>query len=250
MKTKLLRSAIRKRIGGTTPFDAFRSVFDVYKGSFETLEDFVDASLYFELRTFLPGLLLVEDKLSMAHSLETRVPFLDDDVVELATRLPARMKLRDLATTPSVDENQIGKRLLLEHETSAGKPILRAAMQQILPADVVGRGKQGFSAPDASWFRGESIDYIDRLLRDPRARIYEFLEPGFVGAALDEHMGARVNRRLMIWSLLSLEWWCRVFLDGDVPTERPVAESVGSGDVQATHGLAGSPAAQVLVIRR
>jgi asparagine synthase (glutamine-hydrolysing) len=113
----------------------------------------------------------------------------------------------------SVDENLPGKRQLFEAERNQGKAVLRDAMQRVLPGAAAHRGKQGFSAPDASWFRGESIEYLNRLLRDPKARIYEFLDPGYVQRVLDEHTSGRVNRRLLIWSLLSFEWWCRSFLE-------------------------------------
>src|SRR5262249_23656466 len=145
-------------------FDVFAAAFDGYRGHFESAEDQLEASLYFEARTFLHGLLVVEDKLSMAHSLETRVPFLDDDLVEFALRLPAVMKLRAAAGPFSIDENTIGKRKLFEREHAEGKPLLRTVTSRFLPEAVAKRAKQGFSAPDASWFRGESIDYINRLL--------------------------------------------------------------------------------------
>jgi asparagine synthase (glutamine-hydrolysing) len=85
-------------------------------------------------------------------------------------------------------------------------------MRRFIPSVVTERPKQGFSAPDASWFRGESIDYVNRLLRDPSARIYEFLERAYVGGRLDEHTSGRHNHRLFVWSLLSFEWWLRTFL--------------------------------------
>jgi asparagine synthase (glutamine-hydrolysing) len=85
-------------------------------------------------------------------------------------------------------------------------------MARLIPEDITQRAKQGFSAPDASWFRGESIDYVRRLLLDPKARIYEYLNPAYVQARLDEHISGDVNRRLFIWSLLSFEWWLRKFL--------------------------------------
>ena len=72
--------------------------------------------------------------------------------------------------------------------------------------------KQGFSAPDASWFRGESIDYINGLLRNRHACIYDYLRPAYVARRLDEHTSGRHNHRLFIWSLLSFEWWLRTFL--------------------------------------
>ena len=213
-KPALLNEGVRRQVGDLSSYDTFRGVFRGYQGDLSTRDDYVNASLYFELKTFLHGLLLVEDKLSMAHSLETRVPFLDDDVVDFAARLPPSLKVRNLDTVGRVDENVAGKRVAFEQVTSDGKLVLRRAMERIIDPEVAARAKQGFSAPDASWFRGESIDYINRLLRNPRARIYEFLEPAFVTAALDEHTSGRQNRRLLIWSLLSFEWWCRTFIDG------------------------------------
>ncbi len=148
----------------------------------------------------------------MAHSLETRVPFLDNELVEFAVRLPVAHKLRDLEHVNKMDENQPGKRLLYDLQTSGGKALLRQTMRRLIPNQIIERKKQGFSAPDASWFRGESIDYINKLLRDPKARIYDFLQPRYVAQVLDEHCSGRINRRLLIWSFLSFEWWCRKFL--------------------------------------
>ena len=85
-------------------------------------------------------------------------------------------------------------------------------MSRLIPREITERAKQGFAAPDASWFRGESIDYINRLLRDRKANIYQFLEPAYVTQILDEHCSGKVNRRLLIWSLLSFEWWLRKFI--------------------------------------
>jgi asparagine synthase (glutamine-hydrolysing) len=217
-KQQLFNPETRRRIGDASAFDAFRAVFDGYRGSLDGREGYVNGSLYFELKTFLHGLLVVEDKLSMAHSLETRVPFLDDDLVEFAVRLPATHKLRNLDQVGGVDENLAGKRTQYQMTTNDGKMALRRAMSRIIPPEVTDRAKQGFSAPDASWFRGESIDYINRLLRDRRAIIYEFLEPAFVAGVLDDHTSGRHNRRLLIWSLLSFEWWGRTFLGGDTAT--------------------------------
>jgi asparagine synthase (glutamine-hydrolysing) len=211
-KPRLFNPATAKQINGHSTFQVFHDVFARWPGDFNGNGDYINASLYFELKTFLHGLLVVEDKLSMAHSLETRVPFLDDELVNFAMQIPAHHKLRNLERTMRVDENQPGKRLLYEKETSDGKTVLRQAMSRLIPREITERAKQGFSAPDASWFRGESIDYINRLLRDPKASIYEFLEPKYVTQTLDEHCSGRVNRRLLIWSLLSFEWWLRKFI--------------------------------------
>jgi asparagine synthase (glutamine-hydrolysing) len=213
-KAQLFNAETNRQIGDHSTFEVFRGVFDSWQGSFRSSEDYINASLYFELKTFLHGLLVVEDKLSMAHSLETRVPFLDKELVEFAMRVPVRHKLRNIHRAMHVDENQPGKRLIYEQETRDGKAILRRAMSRLIPPEITERAKQGFSAPDASWFRGESIDYINRLLRNPKALIYEFLTPEYVTGVLDQHCSGHVNRRLLIWSLLSFEWWCRHFLAG------------------------------------
>ena len=211
----LFNDATNSKMNDSSPFDAFRRVFPEEGLPLEGPEDIVNASLYFECKTFLHGLFVVEDKLSMAHSLETRVPFLDNDLVDFAMKIPPRFKLRDLLSAPELDENEIGRRQKYRAEPTAdGKVVLRNAMERLVPESVTARQKQGFSAPDASWFRGESIDYVNGLLRDPRAEIYEFLNTTYVGRRLDEHTSGRHNHRLFIWSLLSLEWWLRTFLAG------------------------------------
>lgn len=214
-KARLFNADVNRSIGKHSTFEVFRDVFAEWRHPLKKNEDFVNASLYFELKTFLHGLLVVEDKMSMAHSLETRVPFLDNDLVDFAVSIPVRHKLSDLEHYVGVDENVPGKKLLFGGQSSGGKTVLRRAMGQIIPQEVTGRNKQGFSAPDASWFRGESIDYINRLLRSPKAMIYEFLAPEYVTNVLDEHCSGRINRRLLIWSMLSFEWWCRIFLKGE-----------------------------------
>jgi asparagine synthase (glutamine-hydrolysing) len=201
------------RVKAHQPFDVFRGVFAGHDFPLETSEDFVNASLYFEIRTFLHGLLLVEDKLSMAHGLETRVPFLDNDLVDFALGVPPRYKLLDLDKAPMVDEDEVGKSTRYRLQPTAdGKRVLRDAVRPWLPDYVLNRPKQGFAAPDASWFRGESIDYVNRILRDRNARVFEYVDIGYAGRMLDEHCSGRVNHRLLIWSLLSFETWCRTFL--------------------------------------
>jgi asparagine synthase (glutamine-hydrolysing) len=212
-KPHLFNAETRRRLGGHSAFDEFREVFSGWQGPLREASDFVNASLYFEIKTFLHGLLVVEDKLSMAHGLETRVPFLDNELIDFAAQVPAHYKLPNLGDQMRVDENTIGKRHMFEAQTNDGKAILRRAMRGVMPGAGADRVKQGFSAPDASWFRGESIDYINKLLRHPKARINDFLDPAYVAGVLDEHCSGRVNRRLLIWSFLSFEWWCRCFLD-------------------------------------
>jgi asparagine synthase (glutamine-hydrolysing) len=140
---------------------------------------------------------------------------LDDDLVEFAVCIPPVYKLKNLdRIVAPMDENNQAKRQIYDIETRDGKAVLRKAMSRFIPPEIIDRTKQGFSAPDASWFRGESIDYINRELRNPRARIYEYLSPEYVGQVLDQHCSGAANRRLLIWSFLSLEFWLRNFMSG------------------------------------
>ncbi|MGI3903983.1 MAG: asparagine synthase (glutamine-hydrolyzing) [Janthinobacterium lividum] len=190
----------------------FRGVFHEHADRLTRPEDYVNHSLYFEATTFLNGLLVVEDKMSMAHSLETRVPFLDNDLVEFAMRLPAHLKLGNLNEVVRFNENEPGAKTDRYFEkTRDGKLLLRRMMARHIPAAVADRVKQGFSAPDATWFRGESIDYVRRRLVDRPARIYDYLDRDTVLSLVDDHLQGRQNRRLLIWSLLNLEQVCEEY---------------------------------------
>ncbi|MGE5343214.1 MAG: asparagine synthase (glutamine-hydrolyzing) [Candidatus Omnitrophota bacterium] len=178
-----------------------------------TPEEYVNRSLYFEAKTFLHGLLVVEDKLSMANSLETRIPFLDNDLVDFTMHIPVKYKLKRLLDIIRMDENEPGyKTSKYIDQTNDGKIILRKLLGRYVPETYSNGIKQGFSAPDASWFKGESIDYIKRLLFNQKAMIYEYIQPDFARELLIEHFEGKTNRRLLIWSLLNFEWWLRIFL--------------------------------------
>jgi asparagine synthase (glutamine-hydrolysing) len=193
--------------------DIFRNVFQTHAAQLTRPEDYINHSLYFEIKTFLHGLLVVEDKLSMAHSLETRVPFLDNDLVDFAMRTPVRFKLGNLGEVVRLNENDPGSKTAKYFDrTCDGKLILRKAMRRYIPDEVTSREKQGFSAPDASWFKGESIDYVRRLLLNGHARLYDYLDQTAIQGLVSEHLEGKQNRRLLIWSLLSFEWWLRTFL--------------------------------------
>ena len=154
-----------------SPIEIFRDVFKDHASRLTCPEDYVNHSLYFEAKTFLNGLLVVDDKLAMAHGLESRVPFLDNDLVDFAMRLPAKMKLGNLTEVVRLNENEPGGKAQRYFErTKDGKLILREMMARHIPDEVADREKQGFSAPDASWFKGESIDYVRRAIRCIRAQ--------------------------------------------------------------------------------
>ena len=169
-------------------------------------------SLYFEAKTFLHGLLIVEDKLSMAHGLETRVPFLDNDLVDFAMRLPVRMKLHNLENMLRIDENDAAKQKTYFSKTRDGKYLLRETMRRYIPQSMADAQKQGFSAPDASWFKGDSISYVQKLLLSNNARLYEYLDANVVRRNIQYHLDGKKNKRLLIWSLLSFENWLKSYL--------------------------------------
>jgi asparagine synthase (glutamine-hydrolysing) len=175
-------------------------------------EDYINCSLYLEARTFLHGLLVVEDKMSMAHSLETRVPFLDNDLVDFATSLPVNQKLSSVAEFARFDESDISKKREQHFRRFRdGKMVLRKMMKNYVPLDIADGEKQGFSGPDGSWFKGDSIDYVRRLLYNRNARIYDYLDREAVQALVQEHLHGISNRRLLIWSLIYLENLMEIF---------------------------------------
>ena len=195
--------------------EIFRDVFRTPVDRIARPEDYINHSLYFEAKTFLHSLLVVEDKLSMAHGLENRVPFLDNDLVDLAMRTPIGLKLGNLGDVVRLNENEPGsKTRRFFQNTRDGKLILREVMSRVIPPSVVKGEKRGFSGPDATWFRGESIDYVRDTLHNPRARIFDFIDRDATLALVDDHLEGRENRRLLVWSLLNLEEWSAAFLSG------------------------------------
>jgi asparagine synthase (glutamine-hydrolysing) len=186
--------------------DIFRDVFLTHDNELERPEDYINHSLYFEAKTFLHGLFVIEDKLSMAHGLETRVPFMDNDLVDFAMRCPVELKLNNLSEVVRLNENEpANKKNKHFQKTKDGKQILRDVMRSFIPDAIANAEKQGFSAPDASWFKGESIDFVRSKLMNPKARLYDVLDRTSVQALLAEHLEGCENRRLLIWGLLNVE---------------------------------------------
>ena len=186
--------------------DIFRDVFLTHDNELDRPEDYINHSLYFEAKTFLHGLFVVEDKLSMAHSLEARVPFMDNDLVDFAMQCPVNLKLNNLAEVVRINENEPGNKSgRYFQKTSDGKQILRDVMSRYIPEEIARAEKQGFSSPDASWFKGESIEFVKRKLLTGSPRLYEYLDADSVRALINQHLDGRENRRLLIWSLLNVE---------------------------------------------
>ena len=149
----------------------------------------------------------MEDKLSMAHSLETRVPFLDNDLVDFAQKVPVRLKLGNLSNIIKMDENELEKL----QKTNDGKVLLRKSMGKYLPEDIHNAVKKGFSSPDNSWFKGDSIEHVREKLFNNEASIYNYLDKESTQKLINEHLSGEQNRRLFIWSLLNFEEWSRIY---------------------------------------
>lgn len=185
-KRDFFSDELNKSLAGFSTFDSFHEASRGAEGA-----DPLHRALYFDFKTFLNGLLLVDDKLSMAHSIETRVPFLDNELVDYVTRIPAEFKLRP-------------------HES---KVVLREAMRGLLPEETIFRRKQGFTPPDQTWYKGESLTYIRDLILGPQAIERGYFRPSALRQILDDHLHDRSNNRFLIWSLMCFEWWNRLFVD-------------------------------------
>jgi asparagine synthase (glutamine-hydrolysing) len=152
----------------------------------------LDRLLYVDTKTYLHELLMKQDQMSMAASIESRVPFLDHPLVEFTARLPERLKLRGGTT----------------------KYILREAMRDVLPPEILARGKMGFPVPVGSWLRGPYRRVVDELVLSPRAQ-----ERGRCDAAAFRELVARhdagEDHAERLWSLVNLEIWHRVVVEGE-----------------------------------
>lgn len=149
--------------------------------------------LYVDLKTFLPCLnLMTTDKTSMAANLEVRVPFLNQEMLELTSRMPTRLKLRGM------------KR----------KYILKRAAEKLLPSEVVWRKKAGFGAPIRSWLRGALRPMVDDLLSEETVRRRGLFRPEEVRRVISANLSGREDYNLQVFQLLTLELWQRAFIDG------------------------------------
>jgi asparagine synthase (glutamine-hydrolysing) len=147
---------------------------------------FVERMMYLDTRTYLPDDIMVKvDRASMAVSLESRAPFLDHRVVELAWRLPMHLKLRD----------------------GQGKWALRALLDRHVPRALVERPKMGFGVPIDSWLRGPLKGWAEALLDPARLQMEGFFDAGAVRQKWDEHQSGRQNRQYPLWNLLMFQAW-------------------------------------------
>ena len=218
-KEALFTKEVFNSIDVDEPRRVFERVFTFNnKLKYDTPEDHINNSLYFEIKTFLPGLFLVGDKLAMAHGLEERFPFMDNDLVDFAMKVPVKHKLGNLTDEiANIDENETfnKKKTVSYREFDDGKNVLRKAMSDFIPDEIINRKKQGFSAPDESWYRGENAAYVKELLLNDNTISTKYISKEYIHKIVHEHIEENVNHRLLIWSFMNFEWWCKIFLNNE-----------------------------------
>lgn len=217
-KKSLFTEEVFDKIDIDEPRRIFERVFTFNsKLKYDTPEQHINNSLYFEIKTFLPGLFLVGDKLAMAHGLEERFPFMDNDLVDFAMKVPVKYKLGNLDyEIKRIDENsEIEKKTASYREFDDGKNVLRKAMSDFIPEEIINRKKQGFSAPDESWYRGKNADYVKELLLSDNTVSTNYINKDYIVKIIQEHNLHGRNHRLLIWSFINFEWWCRIFLNNE-----------------------------------
>jgi asparagine synthase (glutamine-hydrolysing) len=186
-KHRLYSDEWRAITGEFDPYATHRAYFERASNA-----DPLNQLLYVDLKTFLPCLnLMTTDKTSMAANLEVRVPFLNREMIEMAARMPPRLKLHGL------------KR----------KYVLKRALESVLPKDVVWRKKAGFGAPIRSWLRGPLRPLISDLLSAESVKRRGIFRPGEVKRVLDANFSGREDYNLHVFQLLGLELWHRTFID-------------------------------------
>lgn len=157
--------------------------------------------LYTDIRTYMVELLMKQDQMSMAASVESRVPFLDHVLVEFTARIPAQYSIQGLS----------------------GKHILKLAVEDLLPHSIVHRWKMGFPTPWAYWLAGPQLDDLESMLLEPRTLERGLIERDAVRRLFAEHRAGRRDNGDRIWRLLNLETWQRVFLDGELSTQKSIS---------------------------
>ncbi|MGH9936634.1 MAG: asparagine synthase (glutamine-hydrolyzing) [Blastocatellia bacterium] len=188
MQQRLFTAETYERMRDRDPYSA--SLAYIEESDAETL---LDKLLAADLKTYLHELLMKQDQMSMAASLESRVPFLDHKLVEFATRLPEAMKLRGWTT----------------------KYVLRRAMRGVLPREILTRKKMGFPVPVGSWFRGAFRWVIDDYVLSERALERGVFSPDYVRELVARH-AAGENHAERLWMLVNFEIWQRRFFDNEM----------------------------------
>jgi len=191
MQNELLAPETKERTGNVSPYAEINRFL---KGNDATSP--LNQWLYTDIKTYLHELLMKQDQMSMAASIESRVPFLDHKLVELTARLPERLKLRGLTT----------------------KYVLRRSMKGVLPDVILKRPKMGFPVPLGKWFRGQFRPVIDEYVLGERAMSRGLFDADYVRRLVARHLSGE-NHTERLWTLVNFEMWLRQFMDGEAAGE-------------------------------
>ncbi len=181
----------RRRVSewlGSDPYAAYHAALAA-----SDADTLLNKLLYTDTKTYLHELLMKQDQMSMAASIESRVPFLDHPLVEFVARLPERLKLRGVTT----------------------KWILREAMRDRLPGEILSRKKMGFPVPVGAWFRGPYRHMLDEYVLSERVAARGLFEPATLRSLVNRHCIGGENHSERLWALVTFEMWQRIFLDGE-----------------------------------
>lgn len=188
MQQDLFSKDLRGQLEQVNPYAGMRHYFDAPSSA-----SLLQRLLYADQKTYLHELLMKQDQMSMAASIESRVPFLDHKLVEFSTALPDRLKLRGWTT----------------------KYVLRKAMKGLLPEPILKRSKMGFPVPLGRWFRGEFRPLLDEFVVGERTVARGLFQPDFLQRLVQEHAAGRADHTERLWTLVNFEMWQRHFLDGE-----------------------------------
>jgi asparagine synthase (glutamine-hydrolysing) len=177
--------------------EALASAGDAYAGSMQAWElsrgDLLHRMLYTDINSYLIELLMKQDQMSMAASIESRVPFLDHQLVEFTATIPARYSIQGLA----------------------GKFILKQAVEDLLPKSIIYREKMGFPTPWELWLAGQQLNDLENILLEPRSVERGLFRSDAVKRIFAEHRSRERDHNNRIWRLINLEIWHRVMIDGE-----------------------------------
>jgi asparagine synthase (glutamine-hydrolysing) len=183
------------------PRNAYQNVLPYWEHS---SGEMLQRLLYTDIKTYLVELLMKQDNMSMAASIESRVPFLDHVLVEFATRIPQEVQIKGLA----------------------GKMILKKAVEDVLPHSIIYRAKLGFPTPWSGWLAGPRLETIREMLLEPRSLDRGYFRREAIEGLFNEHRAKYRDNYDRIWRLLNLELWHRVCLEGEAH------EEIGQPDVR------------------
>jgi len=195
--------------------DRPRRVYNDYFADLEgrglTPEIIANECLTFEAKTFLQGLFVVEDKISMAHGLETRVPFMDNDLVNFAMKCPIHLKLGEFTSFKTKLRKNISQANSVHAKHTDGKMILRKMLGEYVPREIQNARKQGFSSPDATWFRDKSSGFVLNHIHDNKKLLHSIMDTRMIDEIISNHMTGKKNSRLLIWSFLYIGEFLKQF---------------------------------------